>query len=157
MYMLGFQCHNYIEGKNLFSILYIKNLNCRLKFELLKSSSSSFGRAGCWVLDWGLFRLRASPSALSLGWAPNGVPTEGVRISLICLILELYDFHNIININMRTLIHEDLFFNMLIKDDHKTGFLLFYPFLTFTRLSDGEENASRTWLKEDQFLSLNKK
>ena len=48
-----------------------------------------------------------------------------VRIYLICLILELYDFHNIININMRTLIHEDLFFNMLIKDDHKTGFSFF--------------------------------
>ena len=68
-----------------------------------------------------------------------------VRFSLICLILELYDFHNIININMRTLIHEDLFFNMLIKDDHKTGFLLLDPFITFTRLSDGEENVSRTW------------
>ena len=67
-----------------------------------------------------------------------------VRISLIYLILELYDFHNLININMCTLIHEDLFFNMLIKDDHKTGFLLLDPFLTFTRLSNGEENVSRT-------------
>jgi len=67
-----------------------------------------------------------------------------VIISLLCLILELYDFHNIININMRTLIHEDFFFNMLIKDDHKTGFLLLDPFLTLTRLSDGEEKVSRT-------------
>jgi len=57
---------------------------------------------------------------------------------------------------MRTLIHEDLFFNMLIKDDHKTGFLLLDLFLTFTRLSDGVENVSCTWLKEDQFLSLKK-
>jgi len=57
---------------------------------------------------------------------------------------------------MRTLIHGDLFFKMLIKDDHKTGFLLLDPLLTFTRLFDGEENVSRTWLKEDQFLSLNK-
>jgi len=46
---------------------------------------------------------------------------------------------------------------MLIKDYHKTGFLLLDHFLTFTRLSDGEENVSRTWLKDDQFLSLNKK
>jgi len=57
------------------------------------------------------------------------------------MILELYDFHNIININMHTLIHEDLFFNMLIKDYHKTGFLLLDPFLTFTRLFDEEENV----------------
>jgi len=35
--------------------------------ELLKSSSSSFGRAGCWVLDWGPSHLGASPSALSPG------------------------------------------------------------------------------------------
>jgi len=55
-----------------------------------------------------------------------------VKNSLICFILELYDFYNIININM---IHEDLLFNMLIKDDHKTDFLLLDPFLTFTRLS----------------------
>jgi len=53
---------------------------------------------------------------------------------------------------MRTLIHEDLFFNMLIKDDYKTGFLLLDPFRTFTKLFDGEENVSRTWLKEDQIL-----
>jgi len=46
--------------------------------QLLKSSSSSFGRAGCWVLDWGPSRLRASPSALDLGWTPNGgVPAKG--------------------------------------------------------------------------------
>ena len=34
--------------------------------ELLKFSSSSLGRAGCWVLDWGTPRLRASPSALAI-------------------------------------------------------------------------------------------
>jgi len=53
---------------------------------------------------------------------------------------------------MRTLIHEDLFFNMLIIDDHKIDFLLIDHFLTFTRLFDGEENISRTWLKDDQIL-----
>ena len=45
--------------------------------ELLKSLSSSFGRAGCWVLDWGPSRLRASPSARSRVNTEWGVPAEG--------------------------------------------------------------------------------
>jgi len=39
--------------------------------ELLKSSSPSFSLAGCWVMNWGPSRPRASPSALSLGRTPN--------------------------------------------------------------------------------------
>jgi len=40
--------------------------------ELLKSSSSSFGREGYWMMSWDPSRPRASPSALGLGQTPNG-------------------------------------------------------------------------------------
>jgi len=46
--------------------------------ELLKSSSSSFGRSGDWVVSWGSSRPPASPSALGLGWTPDdGGTCEG--------------------------------------------------------------------------------
>jgi len=40
--------------------------------ELLKSFSPSFGRAGDWVMSWDSSRPPASPSALGLGWTPDG-------------------------------------------------------------------------------------
>ena len=41
--------------------------------ELLKSSPSSFGRAGDWVMSWDSSRPPASPfSALGLGRTPDG-------------------------------------------------------------------------------------
>ena len=40
--------------------------------ELLKSSSPSFGRSGDWVVNWGSLCPPASPSALGLGWTPDG-------------------------------------------------------------------------------------
>jgi len=66
------------------------------------------------------------------------------------LILELYDFHNLINLII--LIHRDLFFNMLIIDYHKIDLLLLDHFFTFTRLSDGEEYL--TYLVEGGTISF---
>jgi len=51
--------------------------------ELLKSSSSSFGRAGYRVMNWDPSLPRASPSALGLGQTPDGgmVPAKALRRS----------------------------------------------------------------------------
>ena len=40
--------------------------------ELLKSFSPSFGRSGDWVVSWDSSCPPASPSALGLGWTPDG-------------------------------------------------------------------------------------
>jgi len=46
--------------------------------ELLQSSSPFFGRAGEWVMSWDSSCPPASPSALGLGWTPDGgVTYEG--------------------------------------------------------------------------------